>query len=161
MRLTAHVPAAVIASPLMLTRIESDLKAALKAGEKRRVATLRLLLAALRNEKIQSQRDLTDEEIETAIRRAVKQRKEAIELYERGGRADLVAAEKEELEILEAYLPKTLSEEETEREVRRVIEDKGLSSGKDVGPLMKELMARHRGRVDGKKAQEIARRLLP
>ena len=145
----------------MVVRIESDLKAALKAGEKRRVATLRLLLAALRNEKIQSQRDLTEEEIETAIRRAVKQRKEAIELYERGGRADLVAAEKEELEVLEAYLPKALSEEETEREVRRIVEEKGLSGGKDVGPLMKELMARHRGRADGRKAQEIARRLLP
>jgi uncharacterized protein YqeY len=145
----------------MLTRIESDLKTAMKAGQKRRVSTLRLLLAALKNEKIQSQRDLTDEEVEAAIRRAVKQRKEAIELYERGGRADLVAAEKEELELLVAYLPTALSEDEMEREVRSIIQEKELSSGKDVGPLMKELMSRHRGRVDGKKAQEIARRLLP
>ena len=145
----------------MLAQIESDLKVALKAGEKRRVSTLRLLLAALRNERIHSQRDLTDEEIENAIRRAVKQRKEAIELYKRGGREDLVAAETEELGLLEAYLPGLLSEQETEHEVRRIIQDKGLAASKDVGPLMKELMARHRGRVDGKRAQEIARRLLP
>lgn len=145
----------------MQTRIEADLKTALKSGEKRRVATLRLLLAALKNEKIHLQRDLTNEEVETAIRRAVKQRKEAIEQYERGGRPDLVAAETEELQILEAYLPQTLSDAELEESVRRIIEEKKLTSVKDVGPLMKELMALHRGRVDGKRAQEIARKLLP
>jgi len=146
---------------VLLARIEADSKTALKAGEKRRVATLRLLLSALKNERIQQQRDLTDEEIEAAIRRAVKQRREAIEQYARGGRQDLVDAEKEELGILEAYLPQTLSEAELENLIRGIVTEKGLSSSKDVGALMKELMARHRGRVDGKRAQEIARQLLP
>jgi len=146
---------------VLLARIEADSKTALKAGEKRRVATLRLLLSALKNERIQQQRDLTDEEIEAAIRRAVKQRREAIEQYARGGRQDLVDAEKEELGILEAYLPQTLSEAELENLIRGIVAEKALSSSKDVGALMKELMARHRGRVDGKRAQEIARRLLP
>ncbi len=145
----------------MLARLEADLKTALKAGEKRRVSTLRLLLSALKNERIQLQRALTDEEIEAAIRRAAKQRREAIEQYGLGGRTDLVAAETEELEILEAYLPKSLSEGELEETVKAVITEKGLQTAKDVGALMKELMVRHRGRVDGKRAQEIARRLLP
>lgn len=145
----------------MLSRIESDLKTALKAGEKRRVATLRLLLSALKNERIQAQRDLTDEEIEAAIRRAVKQRRDSIEQYGRGGRQDLVDAETEELAILRSYLPQELSEAQIERAIRDVIAEKGLSSVKDVGLVMKELMARHRGRIDGKRAQEIARRLLP
>ncbi|HTO86775.1 MAG TPA: GatB/YqeY domain-containing protein [Thermoanaerobaculia bacterium] len=144
----------------MLSSIESDLKAALKAGEKRRVSTLRLLLSALKNERIQAQRDLTNEEIESAVRRAVKQRREAIEQYEKGGRRDLVDAETEELAILQGYLPQELSEPEVETAVRTVIAEKGLSSVKDVGLLMKELMARYRGRLDGKRAQEIARRLL-
>jgi hypothetical protein len=144
----------------MLSRIESDLKGALKAGEKRRVSTLRLLLSALKNERIQAQRDLTNEEIESAVRRAVKQRREAIEQYEKGGRRDLVEAETEELAILQGYLPQELSEPEVETAVRTVIAEKGLSSVKDVGLLMKELMARYRGRLDGKRAQEIARRLL-
>jgi uncharacterized protein YqeY len=144
----------------MLSRIESDLKTALKAGEKRRVATLRLLLSALKNERIQAQRDLTDEEIEASIRRAVKQRREAIEQYERGGRKDLVDAETEELAILQAYLPQELSEGEVEQAVHAIVSEKGLSSAKDVGLVMKELMARYRGRIDGKRAQEIARRLL-
>jgi uncharacterized protein YqeY len=145
----------------MRARIEEDLKTAMKGGQKRRVSTLRLLLSALKNEKIREQRELTDEEIEAAIRRAVKQRKEAIEQYARGGRQDLVDAETEELAILEAYLPQTLPDAELESLVRGIIAEKGLSSGKDVGALMKELMALHRGRVDGKRAQEIARRLLP
>ncbi len=145
----------------MLSRIEEDLKTAMKAGEKRRVSTLRLLLANLKNDKIREQRALTDEEVEAAVRRAVKQRKEAIEQYGQGGRQDLVDAETEELAILEAYLPKALTDAELESVVRGVIAEKGLASAKDVGALMKELMARHKGRVDGKRAQEIARRLLP
>ena len=145
----------------MQARIEGDLKAAMKSGDKRRVATLRLVLAGLKNEKIQAQRALTDEEVEAVLRRAVKQRKDSIEQYGKGGRQDLVDAETEELAIIEGYLPKGLTDAEVERELKAVIAEKGLSSSKDVGLAMKELMARHKGRVDGKKAQEIARRLLP
>ncbi len=145
----------------MQARIEQDLKTAMKSGDKRRVSTLRLLLSVLKNEKINSQRDLTGEEAEAVIRRAVKQRKESIEVYERTGRADLAAGEKEELGILEAYLPQAMSDAELEETIRGIAREKGFSAQKDVGLLMKELMARHRGRADGKRAQEIARRLLP
>ncbi len=144
----------------MQARIESDLKSAMKSGDKRRVATLRLVLSALKNERINSQRDLTGDEAEAVLRRAVKQRKEAIEIYGSSGRADLAAAEKEELAILESYLPQAMPEEELEETVSAIIREKGLSSARDVGVLMKELMTRHRGRVDGKRAQEIARKLL-
>ncbi len=145
----------------MQARIEEDLKAAMKAGDKRRVATLRLMLAALKNEKIQAQRPLTDEEVESVLRRAVKQRKDSIDQYARGGRQDLVDAETEELAILEGYLPQGLTEAEIESAMRAIVAAKGFSSARDVGLLMKEVMAGHKGRVDGKKAQEIARRLLP
>ena len=145
----------------MQARIEEDLKAAMKAGDKRRVATLRLMLAALKNEKIQAQRALTDEEVESVLRRAVKQRKDSIDQYARGGRQDLVDAETEELAILEGYLPQGLTDAEIESAIRSIVAAKGFSSARDVGLLMKELMASYKGRVDGKKAQEIARRLLP
>lgn len=144
----------------MLSRIEENLKTALKSGDKKRVSTLRLLLAALKNEKIQAQRELTEEEVEAVIRRAVKQRREAIEQYRRGGREDLAASEEEELAILEAYLPKGLSEADLEQAIRGIIAEKGYASGKDVGLVMKELMAQHRGKVDGKRAQEMARAML-
>jgi uncharacterized protein YqeY len=144
----------------MRAAIESDLKQALKAGEKRRVATLRLLLAAFQNERIHAGRELTDEEAEAVVRRAVKQRREAIEQYTRGNREDLARGEREELAILEAYLPAGLTEEEVEAAIRDIIREKGYSTARDAGLVMKDLMALHRGRVDGKRAQEIARRLL-
>ena len=144
----------------MRAAIESDLKQALKAGEKRRVSTLRLLLSAFQNERIHAGRELTDEEAEAAIRRAVKQRREAIEQYTRGNREDLARGESEELAILEAYLPAGLTEEEVEAAIRDIIREKRYSTARDAGLVMKELMALHRGRVDGKRAQEIARRLL-
>ena len=145
----------------MQAKVEADLKAAMKSGDKRRVGTLRLLLSVLKNERINAGRELTQEEAEAVVRRAVKQRKEAIALYEQGNRADLAAAEKEELAILEGYLPLAMPEAELEATVRAIIAEKGFSSARDVGQLMKELMARHRGRVDGKRAQEIARKILP
>ena len=140
---------------------EDDLKAALKAGDKTKVATLRLLIAALRNERIQAARDLTGDEVEAAVRRAVKQRKDSIEQYEKGGRQDLVDAEKAELKVLEGYLPKGLSDADLEAAIRGIVTEKGFTASRDVGLVMKELMARHRGRVDGKRAQEIARQILP
>ena len=145
----------------MQARIEEDLKAAMKAGDKPRVATLRLVLAGLKNEKIQAQRDLTGEEFEAVLRRAVKQRRDSIEQYARGGRQDLVDAETRELAIIEEYLPKGMTDAEVEAALRDIIQAKGFSSSKDVGLAMKELMAAQKGRVDGRKAQEIARRLLP
>ena len=145
----------------MQERIEADLKSAMKAGDKTRVATLRLLLAALKNEKIQAQRALTADEFEAVLRRAVKQRRDSIEQYARGGRQDLVDAESRELVIIEEYLPKGMSDAEIETALRDIIRDKGFSASKDVGLAMKELMSAYKGRVDGKKAQEIARRLLP
>ena len=145
----------------MLKRIESDLKSAMKSGDKSRVSTIRLLLSALKNEKIQARRELTDEEVEAVIRRGAKQRKDSIEQYGRGGRADLVAAETAELQILEAYLPQGLSEADLENAVKTIISDRSLTSKKEVGAVMKELMVRYKGRVDGRRAQEIAQRLLP
>ena len=145
----------------MLKRIEGDLKAAMKSGDKPRVSTLRLLLSALKNEKIQAHRELTDEEIEAVIRRGAKQRRDSIEQYGRGGREDLVAAETAELQILEAYLPQGLTDADLESAVKTIISDRSLTSKKEVGAVMKELMVRYKGRVDGRRAQEIAQRLLP
>src|SRR5512135_2767654 len=145
----------------MLKKIESDVKDAMRAGDKPRVSTLRLLLSALKNEKIQAHRDLTDEEIEAVIRRGVKQRKDSIEQYAKGGRSDLVDAETAELEILNGYLPQGLSEQELESAVKGIIEERSPTSKKEVGGVMKELMSRYKGKVDGRRAQEIAQRLLP
>jgi uncharacterized protein YqeY len=147
--------------PEMLKKIENDVKDAMRAGDKPRVSTLRLLLSALKNEKIQAHRDLTDEEIEAVIRRSVKQRKDSIEQYAKGGRQDLVDIEQAEMDLLQTYLPQGMSEQELESAVKSIIADRSITSRKEMGAVMKELMARYKGKVDGRQAQEIAQRLLP
>jgi len=144
-----------------LKKIENDVKDAMRAGDRPRVSTLRLLLSALKNEKIQAHRDLTDEEIEAVIRRGVKQRKDSIEQYAKGGRQDLVDAEQAEMDLLQTYLPQGMSEQELESAVKSVIADRSITSRKEMGAVMKELMTRYKGKIDGRQAQEIAQRLLP
>jgi uncharacterized protein YqeY len=147
--------------PEMLKKIENDVKDAMRAGDRPRVSTLRLLLSALKNEKIQAHRDLTDEEIEAVIRRSVKQRKDSIEQYAKGGRQDLVDIEQAEMDLLQTYLPQGMSEQELESAVKSIIADRSITSRKEMGAVMKELMTRYKGKVDGRQAQEIAQRLLP
>ncbi|HUO85328.1 MAG TPA: GatB/YqeY domain-containing protein [Thermoanaerobaculia bacterium] len=141
-------------------RIRRDLTAAMKARDAARTSTLRLLQAAIQNEEIDKGHTLSDEEAQVVLRRAAKQRADSIEQYERGSRNDLADKERAELEIIEGYLPRQLGDDETERIVHEAIALTGASSRKDTGLVMRELMARHKGQIDGKKAQEILQRLL-
>ena len=142
-------------------QIISDLTASMKAQDAPRTSTLRMVKAAMMNRQIEKGSELDDDEMQKLLRSLVKQRRDSIEQYARGGRQDLVDAESRELVIIEEYLPKGISDAEIEAALRDIIRDKGFSASKDTGLAMKELMSAHKGRVDGKKAQEIARRLLP
>ena len=145
----------------MLARIEGDLKTAMKSGEKRRVSTLRFLLAALKNEKIQLQRELTGEEVESALRRSVKQRKDSIEQFEKGGRPELAKREADEIVIIEAYMPKAVGEQEIVAAVEATILEMGSPTMKDMGAVMKNVMAKFGGaRVDGKLVSEAVKKQL-
>ena len=119
-----------------------------------------VLQAALKNEQIDKGRDLEDDEALAVISRAAKQRNEAIEQYDKAGRPELADKERGELEILSAYLPKQLGEAEIEAIVRETIVAVGATTKKDIGAVMKDVMAKYRGQVDGKKVQEVAGRLL-
>jgi len=142
-------------------KIRSDLTGSMKARDTVRTSTLRMLQAAIKNEQIDKGRELSDEEAQAVIARGVKQRQDSVEQYTKGNRADLADKETAELELLKAYLPQQLSDDETETLVREVIASVSAESKKDSGKVMKEMMARHRGKVDGKKVQEIVGRLLP
>lgn len=142
-------------------QIRTDLTRAMKERDKTRTATLRLLQSALKNERIHLGHDLSDDEAMTIIQRAAKQRRESIEQYEKAGRDDLAAQEKEELAIVETYLPKMLSEEETAKVVDEIIAETGASSKKDMGAVMGRLMSKHKGAIDGKLAQQIVSSKLP
>ncbi|HEY5611776.1 MAG TPA: GatB/YqeY domain-containing protein [Thermoanaerobaculia bacterium] len=142
-------------------RIRADLTKSMKARDAARTSTLRLLQSSLKNEQIELGHEPTDEEAQAVIRRAIKQRHDSIEQYEKGGRADLADKEKHELAILETYRPQQMSDLDVEKLVQDVVEMVGAESKKDVGRVMKEIMAKYKGQIDGKKAQEILSRLLP
>jgi uncharacterized protein len=141
-------------------RIRADLTEAMKARQAERLSTLRMLQAAIKNEQIAKGHELTDEDVLAVIQRGVKQRQDSIEQYTKGNRPELAARERAELEQLQAYLPAQMSDEELERAVREIIAETGASSKKDSGKVMKEMMARYRGQVDGKRVQEVVGRTL-
>ena len=141
--------------------IRADMTESMKARQAEKLSTLRMLQAAVKNEQIETGRELTDEEALVLIRKAVKQRLDSIDQYTRGNRPDLADKERRELEILKAYLPPELSDEELERGLKEIVASTGASSKKDLGKVMKEATARFKGRAEGKKIQEIVSRLLP
>ena len=141
-------------------QVRADLTAAMKAQEKERLSTLRMLQSALKNEQINVGHELSDEEAMSVIRKAVKQRQDSIEQYTNAGRTELADKERSEMELLKTYLPPELTEEELESGIREIIASTGAQSKKDLGKVMKEASARYKGRADGKKIQELVSRLL-
>ena len=141
-------------------RIDADVKDALKSGAKDKVSTLRMLNAALKNKQIDKRRSLTEEEIIESIRSLIKQRKDSIEQFAKGGRQDLVDKETAEVVVLEAYLPQSLSHEELESMVRQAIAQTGAQGAKDMGKVMKALLPIVGGRADGKLISELVKNSL-
>jgi uncharacterized protein YqeY len=134
-------------------RIDQDLKEAMKAREAERLAVLRMLKASLKNlaiEKYGASGQLDDAEALAVIRKQVKQRQDSIEEFEKGGRPELAAKEKLELEFLEGYLPKQLSSGDLTLLVSEVIAEVGATSKAQMGAVMKAAQAKAAGRVDGK-----------
>ncbi|OGP84831.1 MAG: aspartyl-tRNA amidotransferase [Deltaproteobacteria bacterium RBG_13_65_10] len=141
-------------------RLANDMKAALKGREEIRLSAIRMLRAAIKNKEIELGHALSDEEVLRAIQTMVKQRKDSIEAFKQGGRPDLVERETQEMTVLEGYLPPPLSEEEIERVVREVITATGAKTAKDIGMVMKEAMKRLGGAADGKRVNEVVRRIV-
>ena len=142
-------------------QIRADLTESMKARDAERTSTLRMLQASVKNEQINLKRDLSDEDVLTILRKAVKQRLDSIDQYTKGNRPELAAKEQKEMDLLKTYLPAELSDEELEAGLREIIASTGAQSKKDLGKVMKEATARDKGRADGKKIQEIVSRLLP
>jgi uncharacterized protein YqeY len=137
----------------LLERIDSDLKDAMRAKHATRVSVLRMVKAALQNaaiEKSGADAQLTDAEAVQVIRKQVKQRQDSIESFEKGGRVELAAKEKEELSILQSYLPQAMSADELAKIVRETIAEVGATSKAQMGAVMKALQTKVAGRADGK-----------
>jgi uncharacterized protein YqeY len=142
-------------------KIRAELTAAMKARDAERLSTLRMLQSAFKYQQIESGHELSDEEAMTVIRKAVKQRQDSIEQFTKGNRPELAEKERREMELLKTWLPADLTDDEIESGVREIVASTGAQSKKDMGKVMKEASAKYKGRVDGKKIQEIVSRLLP
>jgi hypothetical protein len=129
-------------------RITEDMKTAMRAAEKERLGTIRMLQAAIKQREVDERITLDDAQVLAVIEKMVKQRKESIVQFEQGGRADLAAKEKAEIELLVAYLPAQLSDAEVDALIREAIASTGAASIKDMGKVMGVVKARAAGRAD-------------
>lgn len=141
-------------------RVEADLKTAMKARDTERLAVLRMLLAAVKNEAIERGGELDEAGFVQVVRRSVKQRQEAAEQFRRGGREESAAREEREAGILDEYLPEPVSDDELRRAVSEIVAERDLSGPAAMGPVMKEMMARYGTRADGAAISRVARDVL-
>jgi len=141
-------------------KIQDSVQQALKARDSDSVRTLRTILAKLKEAIIAKGENLSEQEELNVLQTAAKQRKEAIALFRKGGRDDLVRAESKELSIIESYLPKQLSQEELVTRVDAVIRETGATTLKDIGKVMPVIMSQVAGRADGKMVQQLVREKL-
>jgi uncharacterized protein YqeY len=141
-------------------QIDSDIKGAMKSGAKDKVSALRMLSAALKNKQIDKRSPLIDGEVVDTVRSLIKQRKDSIEQFGKGGRQDLVDKEAAEVAVLEVYLPQQMAREEIETIVREVITQTGAQGAKDMGKVMKALVPILAGRADNKLVSDLVKSLL-
>lgn len=137
-------------------KLLSDIKDAMKSKQMERLNTLRLVKSALENQKMQKKTEkLSDEQVLEVFTKQVKQRKESLESFEKAGRVDLAAKEKQEIDILAVYLPAQLSDDEIKAEVELAIKEVGATVKADAGKVMQVLMPRLKGKADGKKVNSV------
>lgn len=142
------------------SRLEEDMKAAMRARDNETRDAIRYVLSAVKNAEIEKRSELTDEEEMKLLRSQVKQRQDSIEQFRNGGRDDLAEKEESQVRILEKYLPQQMSDEELEAFVREGIAESGAEGPKDMGKVMGMLNARAEGRVDGRRLSTAVRNAL-
>jgi uncharacterized protein len=150
--------------PMLRDDINSALKEAMKAGDARRVSTLRLVNAALKNADIeargQGKGPLGDDEMLGLLQKMIKQRHESVELYDKGGRAELAQQERDEIAIISAYLPKQMSEDEVKAAISDAFKDTGAAGMKDMGKVIGALKAKFAGKMDFAKVSGLVKAML-
>ena len=144
--------------------INNSLKDAMKAGDARRVSTLRLVNSSLKNADIEARGQgkpaLPDDEVLGVLQKMIKQRHESAELYEKGGRADLVAQEREEITIISHYLPRQMTDQEIHDTIGALLKETGATAMKDMGRVMAALKERYAGKLDLGKASGAVKKML-
>jgi hypothetical protein len=141
----------------------TELKTAMKAGDKRRVETIRMITAALKDKDIEARgsgKDVTEDDILALLQKLVKSRQESMAIYEQNGRPELAAQEREEIAVISTFLPQPLSEAEVAEAIKAVIAETGATSIKDMGKVVAALKAAHAGRIDFGKVSGLVKAAL-
>jgi uncharacterized protein YqeY len=144
----------------MRVKISSDLKTAMKAGDKAKVATLRLINAAIQTTEIEAKKTIDDAGVISVMTKMVKQRRDSIQQYTSGGRPDLAAAEQAEIAIIEAYLPQQMDDAAVSAAIAEAVKETGAASAKDMGKVMAALKAKYAGQMDFQKASALVKAAL-
>jgi uncharacterized protein YqeY len=147
-------------APTLKQKLTDDLKQAMRDGDTVKRSVIRLTMAAIKNAEIARQTTLEDADILGVIAKEVRQRKESIEAFKQGDRPDLVAKEEAEMAVLEQYLPQQMTREEIIAEARKVIDEVGAQGLGDKGKVMPQLIAKLKGRADGREINEVVTELL-
>ena len=138
----------------------SDMKEAMKSKDSVKLGTVRSVISAVKNQEIDSKKELDEEEILILVSREVKKRKEAAALYEKGASPELKDKEIQEMEILKTYLPEQVSEEDLRKRIQEVINETGAQGMKDFGKIMKTLVPEFKGKADNAQIKELANEYL-
>lgn len=141
-------------------QLQADVKVAMLARDEVARDTLRMLIAAVKKHELEGGKEITEELVMNTLQSAAKTRQESIDQFGKAGREDLVAKERAELEVVRRYLPRQLNEDETRSVVMALIAELKVTSKKDVGVVMKAVMAKFKGQIDGKLVQKLASELL-
>jgi len=141
-------------------RLDGDLKAAMKSSDSLKTSVLRMVKAAIKNKQVEKRKDLSDEEIISVISTLTKQRRESIDLFSKGGREELAEKERQELAMLQLYLPGQLSPEDLDRIIMEAINESSAEGVKDIGKVMRLIMPRVQGAADGKVVNQRVKELL-
>lgn len=144
----------------LFSRLQDEMKAAMKSGDKDRLSTIRMLISEIKKVQIDSKKELSDEEIISILQKYIKQRKEAFTQYEQAGRKDLAEKELKEIEIVQQFLPPPLSEDELMKIVEETIKELGASSIKDMGKVVKATLEKVKGRAEGSLISKIVKEKL-
>ena len=144
----------------LLKNITDEMYLSMKSGDKEKANTLRTLISKLKDQQIKLRKDISDEESIKIIKTLVKQRKESAEIYSKAGREELAEKENFEINILDNYLPKLMSEEDVLSLIKKIVEETNAKYLSDIGKVMPLVMQRGKGKVDGKIANRILRSLL-
>lgn len=141
-------------------KLTEDMKSAMRAKDKIRLSTIRMVINTIKNKEKESGEELSDDDASAVIAYEVKKRKDSAQAFREGGRGDLVEIEEKEIEILAEYMPEQMGEDEIRELARTIVEKVGANSPKDMGKVMKELMPHVKGKADGSTVNKVVKELL-